>query len=253
MIYKMIVHPVFWFFLAGLFLGAAAALLILPNRRRGSYEFKKGRPAKIYLFLTGAVVCATIALFVSSDRVLPRFPLALLAGFILTAAGLRFKKAAGIPLLVLATTAAVFGVKALSGWDVAESTPAGTFIVLNLNDPRTAAGDTALSFTLAGKAEVITRGLSGSLKLKTEFIVFPAGYLIFSALPLYRIRAVSAADGENEFAVSPSSWEKFLLNLPGVHIETNETELPFLSLFAVYSITVYPEDAAVEISEQIKK
>jgi hypothetical protein len=197
------------------------------------------------------VVCVTAALFASAPDGLPaRFFFAMITGVILTGPGLRFKKAAGIPLLVLSLAALVFGVKAFSGWTSAgKTTPAAAVLVLSLEE-----NAAALSFTPQEAKETIIRASlrSGTgLGVKTGILRVPAAYLIFGAIPLYRIQAVCAPGEDYPVPLpEPSGWEKALLSLPGIRVETRETPLPPLSIFASYEILFDPAAENILISEK---
>ncbi|MDR1626752.1 MAG: hypothetical protein LBT33_09435 [Spirochaetia bacterium] len=242
MMYGFLLHPVFWLFFVGLFLGAAAALVtVRPGRRKDPAKFRRQRPTKVCLSLSAAVVCLSAAFFASSpDGLFPRFFLAALAGLLLAGPGLRFKKAVGIPLLVLSLAALVFGVKALAGWQSAGRTaPAAMILVLGLEET-----SAALSFTPEGAKETIIRAAlqpGSGLGIKIAILRIPAAYPVFGAIPLYRIQALASSGQDYPLPMpAPPAWEKTLLGLPGVRIETREIPLPPLSLFASCEVLFEP-------------
>jgi hypothetical protein len=252
MIYSFFLHPLSWLFFTGVFLGAAAAIItVRPGRRKDPARFLRRRPTKIYLALSGAAACFTAALFASSPDGLPReFFLAMLTGFLLAGFGLRFKKAAGIPLFVLSLAALVFGVKALDGWNSAGKTvPAARILVLGLEE-----NSASLSFTPEGSKETIIRAAlrpESPINIKTAVLRIPAAYLVFSAIPLYRIQALSSAGQDHPLPLpEPSSWEKALLNLPGVYIEIRETPLPGITLFASCEVLFDPRGGNLIINKK---
>jgi hypothetical protein len=252
MIYSFFLHPVFWLFLAGLFLGAVAATAsVLPRRRKDPAKFRRQRPTKIYLSLSGAVACLSAALFASSpDGLFPRFFLAMLAGALLAGLGLRFKKAAGIPLLLLCAAALVFGTQALSGWQTAgKTTPAARILVLGLEED-----SAALSFTPKGARQTIIRAAlrqESGPGIKIAVLRIPAAYPVLGAIPLYRIQALASLGQDHPLALpAPSGWEKTLLRLPGIRVETRETPLPRLSLFASYEALFEPRSENLIINKK---
>jgi hypothetical protein len=242
MIYKLIAYPVPWLFLAGVFAGGAIALLAAPLRRRKDpQKFRRTRPAKIYLLLTGVVACVTAALFASGSGsgFTTRFLFAFTAGLILSGLGLRFKKAAGIPLVLFFAASLILGGFFLSGWSLARVDRGVCRVVVLSLEP-----ETALSVTTSAETETILRDTAGNLRVKTEFLVFPAAYLLFSSLPFYRVTAVLSENVEHPLAAAePEAGEKILLALPGVHIRTVETRLPPLELFSSYELFVNPDGA----------
>jgi hypothetical protein len=197
-------------------------------------------PTKIHLLLTAAVLCLTAALFVSGPGFAARFLFAFAAGLILSGLGLRFKKAAGIPLLVLFTAGLILGGLSRPGWETARFDQSACRVVVLSLEP-----ETALSITTRGETETIVHAPSSSLRLKTEFLAVPAAYLLFSALPVYRVTALLAGDEQRSLAAAkPAAAEKLLLALPGVHLQTFETPLPPLELFSSYELFVDPRQTA---------
>jgi hypothetical protein len=250
--YNFFSHPVFWLFWAGIFSGGVAALIaVRPRERKDPVKFLRRRPAKIYLSLSGAVVCLTSALFASSpDGLSLKFFLAALSGFLLAGLGLRFKKAAGIALLVVSAAALIFGAQALAGWDTAGKTvPAASVLVLALEE-----NAAALSVTVKETKETIIRAAlppGSAVSVKTAVLRIPWPYLIFSAIPLYRIQALGVSGQDYPLPLpEPSDWEKTLLKFPGVHIEILETPLPSLSLFSSYEVFFDPRAGNIHISEK---
>ncbi|MDR1316599.1 MAG: hypothetical protein LBK13_06965 [Spirochaetales bacterium] len=246
----LFLHPVFWLFCAGLFLGAVAATLsVRPDRCKDPAKFRGQRPTKIYLALSGAIVCLSVALFVSSpDGLPPGFFLALLTGVLLCGFGLRFKKNAGIPLLIISIAACVFAARAFSGWKSAGKTVSvAKVLVLSLEEDAA-----VLSFTPEEGRETIIRASlqpGNGPSVKITLLRIPAVYLIFGAIPLYRIPA-PASSGQDQTGPLPASsgWEKILFNFPGVRAETIETPLPPLSLFASYEILFKPRGRSLLVS-----
>ncbi|MDR1932736.1 MAG: hypothetical protein LBQ57_07950 [Spirochaetales bacterium] len=250
--YKLIQHPLFWLFFAGFCAGAVIALLtVRPESRADPRKFRARRPAKIYLLLTGAVACLTIGLFASAPGGIPlRFLSSPFAGVLSGGLGLRFKKAAGIPLLALGIAAAAAGTAALSGWNVADPRAAAASVIVLSLDESGASLSVSADGADAHKRDQIVRVPAAGLRVKTEFLVFPPPYLVFRAIPLYRFVAILASDGEHPLETAgPSAWEQKLLALPGVRIETVETELPNPRLFSLYALTIDPQ-GAVLVSEK---
>jgi hypothetical protein len=184
----------------------------------------------------------------SPDGLPPGFFLALLTGVLLCGFGLRFKKTAGIPLLIISIAACVFAAQAFSGWKSAGKTVSvAKVLVLSLEEE-----SAVLSFTPEGERETIIRASAGpgnSPSIQITLLRIPAAYLIFGAIPFYRIPApASSAQAQPASLPAASGWEKFLLNLPGVHTETIETPLPPLSLFASYEILFKPRGPSLLVS-----
>jgi hypothetical protein len=233
----MLQHPLFWLFCSGFSVGAIIALLSVRTALRADpQKFRKSRPVKIYLLLTSAVTCLTIAFFASAPGGIPlRFLTAPLTGVLAGGLGLRFKKAAGIPLLIICAASVAVGAAALPAWNAVNSRETvGNLIVLSLDEADT-------SLCVSANVEQVLRVPAGRIRVKTDFLSFPKPYLIFSALSFYRLVSLLAADSEYPLAAAPSAWEKALLGLPGVRIETVETELQNPQLFSSYTISVYPD------------
>jgi hypothetical protein len=239
MIFKLIQHPLFWLVLAGFFLGAAiAAITIVPERSRDPRKVREGKLTKSCLFLTGAVLCGTIVFFVPAPGGIPlRYLPGFFTGLLITGLGLRFKKAAGIPILVLVIAAAVFGGKALTGWNIPGQAAAG-FTVLN-----TGGTEISLSVSIPGETEAVIRLPAAPLRLRTNFLKFAAPYLIFNAIPFYKITALLAADKEYplDSGEEAPEFQKILLKFPGIRIESTETEFPPPEIFSHYSIIIEPD------------
>jgi hypothetical protein len=252
MIYNFFQHAIFWLFFTGFFLGVIGALLTTrPDRQKNPQKFRQRRPAKIYFFLSGAVVCITVALFVSAPGGLPaRFFFALISGIVFTGLGLRFKKAAGIPLLILFVAALVFGGKAFADWNTTGKTvPAAEVLVLSSDE-----NGAVLSFTPTGAAETIVRASwepGAGVSVKTDILRIHPAYPVFGVLPLYRIQALASSGQDHLIPLpEPSAWEKAFLDFPGVRIETRESPLPPLSLFSSYKILFDPSAEDLVINKK---
>ena len=239
MIYKLLGHPSLWFFFTGIFLGGIIAILPPPPRRcKDPLKYRAGRVAKIFLFLTGAVAAGTVALFLSGSAYPVRFLPAVLVGLVLAALGLRFKRAAGIPLLVLCAAALILGSMALAGWElVQEGEVVCHAFVLS------AEGDEAsLSVKALGGAEAIVHAPAANLRVQTKFLSIHPAYPFFGSLPFYRIIAVLAEGRDYELASGELAVkEETLLALPGVYIKTFETNFPSLQRFFACELVIAPD------------
>ena len=242
MLWNIIGYPSLWFFVGGLFLGGIVALLLPPPRKlKDLRKFRAGRLTKIYLLLTGAVAAGAVSLFLSGSESPARFLPDVLIGLLVAAPGLRFKRAAGIPLLVLCGAVLVLGAIALSGWDQERGgqSVCRVFVLSEEGD------EVALSVKGSGGAETIIRAPARGLRVITKALRIPFAYPFYGSLPLYRLAAVLAEGREYELAAAELSVaEKILLALPGVRIETFETELSSPGRFSTYELFVDSDTGA---------
>ncbi|MCL1818613.1 MAG: hypothetical protein FWG35_06755 [Spirochaetaceae bacterium] len=231
MFYKLLGHPSLWFFFAGLFLGGIIAVL-LPRK------YRAGRLAKIFFLLTGAVASGTVALFFSGSESPARFLPAVLGGLLLAAPALRFKRAAGIPIFLVCAGALVLGSNTLSGWDLARGEDVVCHVLV-----LSAEGDQAvLSVKVPGGAEILVNAPAAGLRVTTQFLRIPPAYPFFGVLPLYRVTAVRSEEKEYELASGGlPAEEESSLALPGIRIETFETELPPLQRFSACELALAPD------------
>ncbi len=98
----LITNPFFWIFLAGLFFGAALkSATIIPSRKSNPEKARRNKWFFFCIYASLAVAAALGGIFIPGpDRILDlRLAFVFAAVSTMAAAGLRFKRACGIPLL----------------------------------------------------------------------------------------------------------------------------------------------------------
>lgn len=241
MSYKMYLfqHPVFWLFLSGAFLGGAAAVLtVVSDRTRDPEKTARRRPTKVFLFLTGAVLSGTIAVFASAGKFpfAPRFLYASAAGFLIAGLGLRFRKTAGILILALAGVLVFAGPRALSGWiPVAGPEPVGTIKVLHL-------GQNGVSLLLSNERgeERVVRLPAPDFSLTVDILRLDELYVFAGGNLFYRLSSISSGGEVRPLGegVPASRYGELLLRLPGVRTDSVPAVSPSVELFSSYAIIV---------------
>lgn len=195
---SLIGNPYLWAFAAALAAGASLArLTTLPSRRTNPSRARTVKWVLFCLYLSVAVAAVVAGVFLSDlaqrlDRALVYFAL-IVAG--LAFLGLRFKKAAGIPMFVLLTAVVVLAVSFLQAWaaftgetEIAQVTvlsASGGSLYLELEQPD---GRPPTIVTLEGQyfAPIV------------ETVIFEDWYVFLGRRSLYRFIGLSGFVREND-------------------------------------------------------
>jgi hypothetical protein len=173
-------NPFFWTSLSGLFAGAALSGLRLFARRE-----RKGSSVSAPLFATAAVAAAAAGFFLAGAEAFLHPPVlyflgaALVLGFF----SLSFKRAVGIPLLIILGCMAFLSALALSPWKPV----AGTVAIVSIR-PLSQVNPSGFSYEIGVGSEEPKFALlsEGDLAVPVEVLSFPEWYFFLSARHFYR-------------------------------------------------------------------
>jgi hypothetical protein len=236
----LLYNPLLWIFLGGLFLGGVIAqLTIIPGRTRNPVKTRRRRPTKIFLLLACTVASATVAVFLAESGrplgslFLPAAPVAAAAG----ALGLRFKRLAGIPLLLLAFAAVYAGNEALRDWTpLYSSVQAGNIKVF-----RRGGDNLTLFISIPGRDEEIVEIPSLSFSLAVDFLDLEDYYFFLGRKHSYKIAGLKG-QGETVYpvgpALGPNIFESYLVRMPGVRTRADELSFSVPKLYSTYTVVV---------------
>ncbi len=232
--------PVFWLIVGGLFFGAAAAqLTIISRRTRDPAKTRRRKPTKIFLLLAAAIPSFTVAVILSLPAGVKYFPSLAAAGaaVLVGGIGLRFKKTAGVLLLVLAGLAGYGARSALREWTpVYGPVDAGSIKVLHMGE-----AETSLLVSLSGQDETVMTVPSRKITVRLEILVFADPYVLLGRKVSYKFAALKSGDAEHPFNAAFSGTgfaERVLYGLPGVEIKQVEAEMPPAELFSTYILRI---------------
>lgn len=141
-------HPLFWAFLAGFCLGVTVAVATRRIRHRGD-RFRSRKWTSTWLWLTAAVVCATLGIFLSDGFVVLPSAYVAAGSAVFAALAFRFPRAGGIPAFLVAAFVSVAGPLVMRPFvPVRGTTAVATMTVLAASDAGffvevTADGDTS--------------------------------------------------------------------------------------------------------------
>lgn len=154
-------HPLFWAFLAGFCLGVAAAAATRRIRHRGE-RFRSRKWTSTWLWLTAAVVCATLGIFLSDGFLALPSAYVAAGSAVFAVLAFRFPRAGGIPAFFVAAFVSIAGPLVMRPFvPIRRNTAVATMTVLAASDAGffvevTADGET--STTVLPEATAIAHG-----------------------------------------------------------------------------------------------
>lgn len=234
--------PLFWILLGGFLFGAAVAhLTVAPRRTKNPARTRRRKPTKIFLLLSGAIPSFTTAVILSLPEV-PRDAKHLLVAACAALAGglgLRFKKTAGILLLLLAGLAGFGARAALRGWTpVYAPADAGSIEILHRGE-----GETTLLTSFGGIGENVVTFPSGKISVLLDLLILDDAYVLAGRKTSYRLAALRVGETEQPLGPPRSGGdfaEKLPGLLPGVRLLRVEAELPREDIFSIYRVRIDP-------------
>jgi hypothetical protein len=251
--------PVLWVALAGLFLGAALSRATMRTRNRKDPDRARSRKwVFTCLYLSLAVILGLLAVFIPGPARILDGRLAWLAGGCAVAAfsALRFKKALGIPLLVLLVAVViVFGLFLQSISAFTGETEIAAVRVVSAD-----AGAMKLELVPRG-AEPVSLSMKGSYFAPiVKVVIFNDLFVFMGARTWYRFEGMTSFDQnmrqqDSDFrfphalGISETLWRLFEENetrVPGVKTVQIEMTLKKAKEFSSYGIRIQ-NDGGVQI------
>jgi hypothetical protein len=260
-------NPYLWAFIASVFFGAALArLTAFPSKRRNASRARTTKWVLFCVYLSLAVAAVVAGVFLSdlvgqADRQLVYFALIVTGlGF----AGLRFKKAAGVPIFVLGTAVVILAVSFLQAWAAfTGETEIARVTVLSTNG-----GSQHLELEPADDSPPVILTLQGDYFAPiVETVIFDDWYVFLGRRSLYRFVGISGfvreqdetgyrfrQTGDDHYFPEPSGitgslYRWFEVNehrIPGVKSVQVEVDLKRARTLHQYSIRVQ-RDGGVHI------
>lgn len=244
-------NPLFWVILGGAFLGAALAqLTVIPSRTRDPVKTRRRKPTKIFLLLAAAVPSFTVASILSLPEtpgvlLIPhdlRTVLVALTAVLLAGLGLRFKKTAGILLLVLIGLTGFGARAALQGWTAVHSPEdLGRIKILHRGE-----GETSLLVDFMGQGERVFNLPAERISILVDFLILDDAYVLLGRKTSYRILALQGGGMEEPLGThppgEPGPVQSLFYRFPGVRVRRMEAELAQGELFSTYQIWIEPGD-----------
>jgi hypothetical protein len=236
--------PIFWIYLAGVFSGAALSeLTVISRRTRDPIKTRRRKPTKIFLSLAASIAFGTVAaLKFLPDVNDPRNLLLAYGGAsLLSALGFRFKRAAGVPLLLILVFVFIAGRQGFSSWKpYYPAETLGTLRVLGVGDD-----GLSISVLLAESEERLLEvksrgfGLRGEILETSDFFIPLAPKRSFRPLSLLEddlgIVSLLPRDGPGFFAA-------VVTYLPGVQRTVVEARVRHPKLFSTYHLVIDADD-----------
>jgi hypothetical protein len=251
--------PYPWVLLAALFAGAAASRLTMGTRHRPHPERARTRKwIWVCIYLSLAVAFALLAVFIPGPARIRDIGLAYVGGaaFVVAFAAVRFKKAIGIPVILLALSSVLLlglflqSVRAFTG-----ETEIAVIRVISL-DP----GRMKLELQPAGGVPVLLNMEGRYFAPVVKVVIFDDLYVFLGAKSWYRFVGMTSFDenlrqGNTDYrfpqpmGISESLWgffEKNETRIPGVKTAQIEMDMKRAKEFASYGIRIQ-NDGGVEI------